>query len=251
MEHVVSSHIMLRYFEARNILTPHQHRICKGFSTKTQLISVLDDWFTSLDRRIHTDVLLLDFSKAFHTVPHNRLLHKLNYYGINGKTHRWIKNFLLIRSQCIQVSGERLEWVKVSSGVPQGTVLGPLLFLVYINDITCRINSKIKLLADNAVMYSEITTQNDIIFFFSNWHQSDINLVQYLANGPDIWLWQPPFTSHSITSSTSPFPIQSNLQILAHAPTTLTSSAISPQTPMPTSTPSSLAQYLYGTVCQI
>ena len=84
MEHVVSSH-MSRYFEVRNILTPHQHGFRKGFSIETQLISVLDDWFTSLDRRIRTDVFLHDFSKAFDTVPHNRLLHKLNYYGINDR----------------------------------------------------------------------------------------------------------------------------------------------------------------------
>ena len=91
MENVLSSH-MSRYFKVNNILKPHQHGFHKGSSTETQLISVLNDWFTSLDKRRRTDVLLLDFSKAFDTVPHNRLLHKLNYYGICGKTHRWIKN---------------------------------------------------------------------------------------------------------------------------------------------------------------
>ena len=134
MEHVITSH-MSRYFEVENILTPHQHGFRKGFSTETQLISVLDDWFTSLDKRVRTDVLLLDFSRAFNTVPHNKLLHKLNYYGIGGKTHKWIKNFLINRSQYVQVSGERSEWVKVSSGVPQGTVLGPLFFLVCITHV--------------------------------------------------------------------------------------------------------------------
>ena len=157
MEHVITSH-MSRYFEGENIPTPHQQGFRKGFSTETQLISVFDDWFTSLvlDKRVRTDVLLIDFSKAFDTVPHNRLLHKFNYYGIGGKTHKWVKNFLINRSQCVQVSGERSEWVKVSSGAPQGTVLGTLLFLVYINDITCQINSKIKLFADDAVMFSEL-----------------------------------------------------------------------------------------------
>lgn len=90
MEHVIPSH-MPRYLEVNNILTPHQHGFRRGFSTETQLISVLNDWCTSLDKRRRTDVVLLDFSKAFDTVPHNRLLHKLNYYGICGKTHRWIK----------------------------------------------------------------------------------------------------------------------------------------------------------------
>ena len=87
MEHIISSH-MSRYFKVNNILTPHQHGSRKSFSTETQLISVLNDWFTPLDKRRRTDVLLLHFSKAFDTVLHNRLLHKLNYYGICGKTHR-------------------------------------------------------------------------------------------------------------------------------------------------------------------
>ena len=169
MEHVLCSH-MSKFFQANNILSPHQHGFRKGFSTETQLITVLDDWLRSLDKRRRTDVLLLDFSKAFDTVPHKRLLHKLSYYGISGKTHRWIENFLTSRSQCVQVCGERSGWVKVSSGVPQGTVMGPLLFLIYINDITSKVRSKIKLFADDAVLYSEIMTPNDMLSF-----QHDIN----------------------------------------------------------------------------
>ena len=118
------------------------------------------------------------FSKALDTVPHNRLLHKLNYYGICGKTHRRIKNFLINRSRCVQVSGESSDLVNVSSGVPQRTVLGPLLFLVYVNDITCQINSNLKLFADDAVMYSEMSTQIDIFLSF----QTDINLLSTWSN---------------------------------------------------------------------
>ena len=105
-------------------------------------------------KRIRTDVLVIDFSKAFDSVPHQRLLPKLNYYGITGNSLFWTKNFLLDRTQCVQVSGTRSSWISVTSGVPQGSVLGPLLFLIYINDIVHNLNFKIKLFADDAVLYS-------------------------------------------------------------------------------------------------
>ena len=83
MEHVLCSHLS-KHLEINNILTPHQHGFRKGFSSETQLISVLDDWLSSLDKQTRTDVLSIDFSKAFDSVPHQRLLPKLNYYGITG-----------------------------------------------------------------------------------------------------------------------------------------------------------------------
>ena len=87
------------------------------------------------------DVILLDFSKAFDVVPHHRLLMKLYMYGITGKTHRWIEDFLGNRTQEVVVNGSKSECGMVKSGVPQGTVLGPLLFLIYINDIESQITS--------------------------------------------------------------------------------------------------------------
>ena len=164
MEHVLCSHLS-NHLEINNILTPDQHGFRKGFSTETQLISVLDDWLSSLDKRIRTAVLLIDFSKAFDSVPHQRLILKLNYYGITGNSLSWIKNFLLDRTQCVQVSGTRSSWISVTSGVPQGTVLGPLLFLIYINDIVHNLNSKIKLFADDAVLYSEVSSVHNVNLF--------------------------------------------------------------------------------------
>ena len=155
MEHIVLSS-WSKHFSDNDIITPYQHGFRKDFSPVTQLITVLGDWFSSLDKRTRTDVLLLDFAKAFDSVPHQKLMHKLHYYDIRNKALEWIKSFLLGRSQRVQVNGKKSDWADVTSGVPQGTALGPFLFITYINDIVCNFNSKIKLFADDAVMYREI-----------------------------------------------------------------------------------------------
>ena len=97
-------------------------------------------------------MIIMDFSKAFDTVPHNRLLNKLNRYVIRNKTHNWISNFLKYRKQIVVIGGEHSTWTQVMSGVPRGAVLGPLLFLTYINDLPINIHSSIRLFADDCVL---------------------------------------------------------------------------------------------------
>ena len=119
------------------------------------------DWAASMNKRHQTDLILLDFSKAFDCVPHQRLLHKLNYYGISGPTLYWIKSFLSDRTQHVSINGSHSALANVTSGVPQGSVLGPVLFLLYINDITNQIQSNIRLFADDSIVYREIRSPAD------------------------------------------------------------------------------------------
>ena len=129
MEHILASNIR-QHLDDNNILSKTQHGFRKKHSCKTQLLTTVEDLASSLDAREQVDCLILDFSKAFDSVPHQRLLHKIEWYGIGGNTHRWIENWLTSRVQNVVVDGERSKEADVISGVPQGTVLGPLLFIL-------------------------------------------------------------------------------------------------------------------------
>ena len=130
MEHVVFHHIM-SYFTSLNILNPLQHGFRPNHSCQTQLIDFIDEVQRSMNVRQQVDLLFLDFLKAFDTVPHRRLLSKLNFYGVRGQLHCWISSWLTRRHQIVIVDGESSD-ATPESGVPQGKVLGPLMFLVYI-----------------------------------------------------------------------------------------------------------------------
>ena len=115
-----------------------------------------------LDRRKQADLLSLDFSKAFDKVPHRRLAHKLDWYSVRNKSLAWITAFLKDRTQRVLLDGETSTPRPVTSGVPQGTVLGPVLFLTYINDLHESITkSNVRLFADDCVLYRDITDRND------------------------------------------------------------------------------------------
>jgi hypothetical protein len=108
-------------------------------------------------------MLILDFSKAFDTVPHTRLLRKLDHCGVRGNIHGWLESWLTTREQKVLVDGEKSRSVKVKSGVPQGTVLGPLMFLLYINDIGENIGSSVRLFADDSLIYMAVSSRNDCL----------------------------------------------------------------------------------------
>ena len=173
LEHIVYSSIS-RFLDSNNILTPNQHGFRQGHSCTTQLILAIQDWSKSLDDGTQTDVITFDFSKAFDKVPHHRLLLKLQYYGIHGNTLQWLTSFLSGRNQRVVLDGSSSSWSPVLSGVPQGTVLGPLLFLLYINDITTDINSDIRLFADDCILYRSIKSYQDLLIL-----QQDINTLYH------------------------------------------------------------------------
>ena len=160
MEHVIHSNVM-HLLDHHDILTDKQHGFRRNRSCESQLILTTHDFVETLDQRGQTDVVIMDFSNAFDVVPHNRLMLKLDHYGIRGPTYEWISNFLMHRRQRVVIGGEASDWVSVKSGVPQGTVLGPLLFLMYINDLPDNLTSNVRLFADDCVIYRAISGDND------------------------------------------------------------------------------------------
>ena len=132
MERVLKEQIM-EHLMKEKLLSSKQHGFLGKRSTVTQLLHYLDKCADSISNEKVVDVIYFDFAKAFDTVPHRRLLKKLEAYGIRGKVLEWIKAFLSDRHQQVKVNGSLSKKCRVLSGVPKGSVLGPLLFVIYIN----------------------------------------------------------------------------------------------------------------------
>ena len=137
MEHIMVSSIM-QHFETHCILNDNQHGFRRGHSCETQLLEFVEELMTSLEGGRQTDIIILDFAKAFDRVNHSLLVHKLQCYGIRGSTITWIANFLSDQHQAVVVNDSCSSYARVRSGVPQGSVLGPCLFQAYIKLMICQ-----------------------------------------------------------------------------------------------------------------
>ena len=160
MEHIICSSIM-HHAKNFDLLYKLQHGFRDQRSCETQLIEFIQDASTNMQDGTQTDVCVLDFSKAFDKVGHQRLVEKLKWYGIGGRTNRWIQSFLSDRTQAVVVEGVTSDSAPVLSGVPQGSVLGPCLFLYYINDIAEGLESSTRLFADDTMIYLTVKNEND------------------------------------------------------------------------------------------
>jgi len=170
----------LSYLNETKAISTHQHGFVKRRSCLTNLLHSFEEWTKALDEGYGVDVIYLDFCKAFDSVPHRRLLKKLKKFGLPDSYLKWIKQFLTQRKMKVSVNGQSSSWVDVISGVPQGSVLGPLLFLLYVNDLPDWIINSMRLFADDVKIWVKLDRDD------SSWKlQRDL---YKLCDWSDSWL---------------------------------------------------------------
>ena len=157
---------MLKFFIENDLILPNQSGFKPGDSCINQLLSIIHDIYKSFDCGYEVRGVFLDISKAFDKVWHDGIIFKLEQNGISGKLHKLLHDFLVNRKQRVVLNGQVSSWSNVKAGVPQGSILGPLLFLIYINDLPKSLSSNAKLFAGDTSLFSVIhdisTTRNEL-----------------------------------------------------------------------------------------
>jgi len=171
---------MQQFLDKNNSITEAQHGFVSGRSCLTNLLEALECWTKALDEGYGLDIIYLDYRKAFDSVPHQRLMVKLKSYGITGRLLAWIESFLTSRIMRVGIRGSNSEWIDVTSGVPQGSILGPLLFLLFVNDLPGWIISSTKIFADDIKLWHKISCEAD-----KQYLQNDLKIMASWT-----WKWQ-------------------------------------------------------------
>ena len=180
---------MVEFIEENQILCDNQHGFRSGRSCLTQLLSHIDDIVQGLASGVDTDAIYLDFAKAFDKVDHRLLLLKMNKLGFHEKVTKWVESFLSKHQQSVVVGGVSSFEVPIQSGVPQGTVLGPLLFIIFINDMKLSVKgSIIRLFADDTRILKHIGSTDDTLVL-----QSDLSSVIKWAKKNNMSLYEDKF----------------------------------------------------------
>ena len=178
---------LYNHLHSNNLLFNYQSGFRSGHSTNFQLIDIFHHICQSFDEKQYSCMIFCDMSKAFDKVWHKGLLFKLRQNGIKGKLLAWISNYLSSRKQRVKINSATSSLLSVNAGVPQVSVLGPLLFLVYVNDIAENLLSLVRLFADDSSLFFSATNLKDTegvinhdLSLISEWSKSG-RLIRYLA----------------------------------------------------------------------
>jgi hypothetical protein len=156
LERIIVKHLTA-HLKANLLQCEQQHGFTQGKSTVTNLLEAMNIWTEALMHGLPVDIIYLDYSKAFDTVPHERLLRQVSSLGIKGQLLNWIRSFLTGRRQKVKVHDAVSSWRPVESGVPQGSVLGPTLFAMFVCDVPSVVDNMISMFADDTKLYNVIT----------------------------------------------------------------------------------------------
>ena len=157
---------MYDYLKKQNILSEHQFGFRQFHSTTTTLLDCTNEWYINMDRGLYNIVVLLDLKKAFDTVNHEILLRKFERYGFGNKALDLLSNYLTNRTQRCQLNGMLSDQRGITCGIPQGSILGPLLFIIYINDLpNCLKHTTPRMFADDTSLTAVGKTFENGIYF--------------------------------------------------------------------------------------
>lgn len=167
MEKIIHKHIF-NFSKEQNVITCFQSGFVPGDSTTNQLVEIYNTFCKALDEGKEVRAIFCDISKAFDRVWHKGLLFKLQNVGISGCLLQWFSSYLSGRKQRVVIPGASSDWANIQAGVPQGSILGPLLFLLYINDIVVNIKANVRLFADDTSLYLIVEDPNETATILNN-----------------------------------------------------------------------------------